>query len=159
GLGRLGRHLAASLQREGFPLVVHDLDRGAGEGLGAWADSPRELAARCDTVFTCLPSPAAAAAVVEELPGAPRPGSRWIDSSTNDRHQIERLATLLRPHGVETLEAPLTGGVHRAETGEITVLVGGDERVFESRRPLLEAIGGEVLYVGPLGSASAMKVI
>jgi 3-hydroxyisobutyrate dehydrogenase len=159
GLGRLGRHLAASLQRSGYPLVVHDLDRSAGDGLGEWAESAREVGERCDTVFTCLPSPAAVTAVVEELAEALRPGSVWIDSSTNDRREIERLAALLRPRGIETLEAPLTGGVHRAATGEITVLVGGDEAVFASRRPLLEAIGGEVIYVGPLGSASAIKVV
>jgi 3-hydroxyisobutyrate dehydrogenase len=159
GLGRLGRHLAASLQRAGFPIVVHDLDRGAGEGLGEWAESARSVGERCETVFTCLPSPAAVTAVVEELAEGLRPGSVWIDSSTNDRHEIERLAALLRERGVETLEAPLTGGVHRAATGEITVLAGGDEAVFASRRPLLEAIGGEVIHVGPLGSASAIKVI
>jgi 3-hydroxyisobutyrate dehydrogenase len=159
GLGRLGRHLAASLQRAGFPLVVHDLDRSAGEGLGEWAESARAVAEQVDTVFTCFPSPAAVTAVVEELPEGLRSGSVWIDSSTNDRHEIQRLAALLRERGIETLEAPLTGGVHRAASGEITVLVGGDETVFESRRPLLEAIGGEVIHVGPLGSASAIKVI
>lgn len=160
GLGNLGKRLAANLARAGHPLVVHDLDRGAAAGLDAtWAGTPGELAEQCDTVFTCLPSPAAVTAVVEELLEGLRPGSVWIDSSTNDHREIERLGALARDRGVETLEAPLTGGVHRATTGEITVLVGGDEAVFESRRHLLEAIGGEVIHVGPLGSASTIKVV
>ena len=88
-----------------------------------------------------------------------RPGATWIDSSTNDAHELRRLAALLDARGVATLEAPVTGGVHLAATGEITVILGGDEVVAEAHRALFEAIGTRVFHVGPLGAASAMKVI
>ena len=139
GIGRIGSLLAASVLREGFPLVVHDLDRRACEqlvGQGArWAGSPREVAEATDVVITCLPSPAALTAVVSGpdgvLAGFPG-GGTWIDMSTNDPQEARRLATLAAERGVVALEAPVTGGVHRAATGEITVLVGGDEAAFQT---------------------------
>src|SRR5205085_2983958 len=112
-----------------------------------------------DAVVTCLPSPAAVAEVVARLLPAFRRGTVWIDMSTNDPHELVRLAELARAQGVETLEAPVTGGVDRAATGEITVLVGGDEAVFAAHREILEAAGGEIVYVGRLGSASTVKLI
>ena len=166
GLGALGGKLAASLMRAGFPLAVHDLDASAARPLlergAAWAQTPEDLARACDSVFTCLPSSAAVAAVVAGehglLAGLP-PGSTWIDSSTNDPHELRRLGALASATGVHTLEAPVTGGVDRAATGEITVLVGGDEGVYRAHLPALEAIGGRVFHIGPLGSASVIKVI
>ncbi len=166
GIGRIGSLLAASVLRAGFPLVVHDLDRSSCEpllGQGAqWAASPREAAEAADLVITCLPSPAAVTAVVAGpdgvLAGFPA-GGAWIDMSTNDPHEARRLAALATEHGVASLEAPVTGGVHRAESGEITVLIGGDESAFRQWLPVLEAIGGEVFHVGPVGSASTLKVI
>ena len=79
--------------------------------------------------------------------------------STNDAHELERLAALLAERGIATLECPVTGGVHKAAAGEITVIAGGDEAVFAAHRELLEAIGGRVIHVGPLGQASVIKVI
>jgi 3-hydroxyisobutyrate dehydrogenase len=166
GLGNLGRHLAGSLLRAGFPLVVHDLERAAARPLlesGArWAGSPRAVAEASDSVFTCLPSPGAVAEVVAGGAGlleGMRPGSTWIDSSTNDVRELRRLAGLARSAGVHSLEAPVTGGVHLAAVGRITVLVGGQPSVFEAHRPAFEAVGGRVFYIGPLGSASMLKVI
>jgi 3-hydroxyisobutyrate dehydrogenase len=164
GIGRIGSLLAASVLREGFPLVVHDLDRRACEqlvGQGAqWAGSPREVAEATDVVITCLPSPAALTAVVSGpdgvLAGFPA-GGTWIDMSTNDPQEARRLAALAAERGVVALEAPVTGGVHRAATGEITVLVGGDEAAFQTWEPVLRAMGGEVLHLGPVGTASTMK--
>lgn len=166
GLGHLGAHLAASLLRAGFPLTVHDLNRQAAAGLLAlgadWAASPQEMAAACDSIFTCLPSPAATQAVVGGpngiLAGA-RPGLTWIEMSTNDRHEIIRLAALAAERGAACLEAPVTGGVHKAASGEITILVGGEQPVFEAHLPALQAMGGKVFHMGPLGSASVIKVI
>jgi len=163
GLGNLGRPLAASLLRAGFPLVVYDARPGAADGLGAtWASSPRAVAEQSDAVFTCLPSPAIVDAVVAGedgiLAGLGR-GGTWIDSSTNDAHELRRLAALAAERGVDVLEAPVTGGVHLAATGEITVIVGGDADVVAAHRSAFEAIGGKVFHVGPLGSASAIKVI
>ena len=166
GLGNLGRHLAASLLDAGYPLTVNDRDEAVAQPLveaGAiWAASPKEVAAASDTVFTCLPSPKVVADVLcgeSGLLAGFAPGATWIDSSTNDRHELERLATLAAARGVSTLEAPVTGGVHLAASGQITVLVGGDEDVFIDHLPAFEAIGGKVFYIGPLGSASVIKVI
>jgi 3-hydroxyisobutyrate dehydrogenase len=166
GLGNLGAHLARSLLRAGFELTVHDLERERASGLIAagatWGASPQQVALRADSVITCLPSPAAVAAVVEGADGvlaALRPGGTWIDMSTNDPDEIKRLAAQAATRGIACLEAPVTGGVHKAATGEITVLVGGDAAAFAAHRPVFEAMGGRVLHIGPLGSASVIKVI
>jgi 3-hydroxyisobutyrate dehydrogenase len=166
GIGRLGRHLAASLVRAGYAVSVHDRDSAVAapvlEAGALWAATPAAAAADADAVITCLPSPAVVAAVVEGEDGVLaglEPGSTWIDSSTNDRRELLRLANLAAMRGVATLEAPVTGGVHLAATGEITVIVGGDAAVAERCRPLCEAMGGRVFHVGPLGRASDIKVI
>jgi len=166
GLGNLGFHLAASLIKAGFSLIVHDLNRDAAIpllDLGAgWADSPAAVASRCETVMTCLPSPLAVTRVVSGQDGilaGLRPGGTWIDCSTNDLHELKRLAGLAAVEGIQCLEAPVTGGVHKAASGDITVLVGGEKSVFDAHLPLFQAIGGEVFHMGPLGSASVIKVI
>jgi 3-hydroxyisobutyrate dehydrogenase len=166
GIGNLGYHLAASLLRAGFTVTVYDLSKDAASGLLAagavWAASAREVAEASDSVFTCLPSPAAVAAVVAGPAGVLaglKKGGTWIDMSTNDRNELKRLAALAAEHGINCLEAPVTGGVHKAASGEITVLAGGDAQVFEAHRAALEAMGGKVFHMGPLGSASVIKVI
>jgi 3-hydroxyisobutyrate dehydrogenase len=166
GLGNLGFHLAMSLVRAGHAVTVTDLDRGLADGLIAegatWADTAAEVAARSTVVFTCLPSPAVVDAVVSGPNGlleGMAPGGTWIDNSTNDRTETLRLAVLCSNQGVNMLECPVTGGVHKAAAGEITVLVGGDEQVFEQHRHLLEAVGTPLLYMGPLGNAAIIKVI
>ncbi len=166
GLGSLGRHLAASLLRAGFPLTVHDRREEAGRQLvaagAAWAHSPAEVAAASESVFTCLPSPRAVDEVIAGengvLAGLPA-GGTWIDSSTNAPRELQRLAALAAAVGVNCLEAPVTGGVHLAASGEITVLVGGEAKVYEAHLPAFEAIGGQVFHIGPLGSAATIKVI
>ena len=166
GLGNLGGHLAASLLRAGFELTVCDLDRERAVALleagASWADTPRAVAEASDTVLTCLPTSAAVTAVVEGPDGVlagVRPGSTWIDTSTSDRQETLRLAELAAERGTAVLEAPVTGGVHLAATGEITVIAGGDRAVFDAHRPVFEAMGRRVFYVGPLGNAGALKVI
>ncbi len=166
GLGNLGAHLAGSLVRAGFEVTVHDLDRNAAAGLlqagASWSSSPEEAARRSDTIITCLPSPAAVAAVVSGPNGILEglaPGGTWIDMSTNDFHELQRLAGLAAEKGIACLESPVTGGVHRAAAGQITVLVGGDKAVFEKHLPAFEAMGGKVFYIGPLGKATVIKVI
>jgi 3-hydroxyisobutyrate dehydrogenase len=166
GLGNLGRHLAASLLRAGYPLTVNDLDVAAARPLleagAVWAGSPRDVAAASDSVFTCLPSPGAVASVLTGESGVfagLAAGGTWIDSSTNDRYELQRLAALAQDRGLHCLEAPVTGGVHLAASGEITVLVGGEVEVYAEHLPAFEAIGGRVFYLGPLGSASVIKVI
>jgi 3-hydroxyisobutyrate dehydrogenase len=145
---------------------VHDREEAAAvplvEAGAVWAGSPQEVAAASDSVFTCLPSPQAVAEVLTGDAGVLAglaPGGTWIDSSTNDRHELERLAAFAADRGIHCLEAPVTGGVHLAASGMITVLVGGDPTVFAAHRPALEAIGDRVFYIGPLGSAAMIKVI
>jgi 3-hydroxyisobutyrate dehydrogenase len=166
GLGSLGRHLAGSLLKAGYELTVHDIDKAAAAELleagASWAGSAEETARASDTVITCLPSPEAVAETVSGERGilaGLAAGGTWIDMSTNDAHELQRLSALAARQGVATLEAPVTGGVHRAAAGMITVLVGGDEAVFKKHLPAFEAMGGRVFYIGELGQASVIKVI
>jgi len=163
GLGNLGKHLAANLARGGFDLTVHDLDARAAElvlAAGAqWADSVAAVAARCDALITCLPSPSASVAVLDLALPVMRPGSTWIEMSTNDFAEIEALAARAARGGVATLTCPVTGGVHRAAAGEITVLVGGEQQMFELHRPALQAMGGKVIHLGGSEQAAVTKVV
>ncbi len=166
GLGHLGGHLAANLLRAGFAVSVNDLDPKLAkrhlELGGQWAATPKELAARCDAVITCLPSPAVSERVLTGDTGilaGLKSGGTWIEMSTLGREEILRLAEVAKKTGVSTMEAPVTGGVHRAAAGEITVLAGGETALFTAHRPALEAMGGEIFHMGPLGSAAVIKVI
>ena len=166
GIGNLGMHLAMSLLRAGFLLIVHDLNRSAAQTLllaGAeWVDSPQELAASVDTVITCLPSPKVVTSVVAGENGvlsSLRSGGTWIDMSTNDFHELQRLGALATERGIACLEAPVTGGVHKAASGQITVIVAGMQAVYEDHLPVFQAMGNPVFYMGPSGKASIIKVI
>jgi 3-hydroxyisobutyrate dehydrogenase len=166
GLGNLGGHLAASLLRAGFPLTVHDLNQQAAstllDGGAAWGATPAEVAAASDAVVTCLPSPAVSNAVLTRAGGildGLQSGGTWIEMSTLGRDETLRLAALALARGVQTLEAPVTGGVHLAAQGKVTVLAGGDKELFELHRPALAAMGNRLFHMGPLGSAAVIKVI
>jgi len=166
GLGSLGRHLATSLVQTGFPVTVYDVNDDAVSELVAAgasrATSAAEAARAADTVITCLPSVEVVTRVVEGPGGILEGlagGGTWVDMSTNDLHELQRLAAVAAGKGIATLEAPVTGGVHRAAAGMITVLVGGDEAVFQAHLPAFEAMGGRIFYIGALGQASVIKVI
>lgn len=163
GLGNLGGHLAASLIRAGHQVVVYDRDTALGarhRAMGAdVAASPAELAAQVDHVFTCLPSPAVSEAVLAQVLSAARPGMTWVENSTLGRDDVLRLADVAQAAGLRMLEAPVTGGVHLAARGEITVLVGGDADLLDLHRAALMAIGNRLFHMGPLGSAAVIKVI
>jgi 3-hydroxyisobutyrate dehydrogenase len=170
GLGNLGQHLAGSLARAGFELTVNDLSRANAATLLAagakWADTPVALASVVDAVITCLPSPQVSEAVLTGPQGIlagfaanPSRHKTWIEMSTLDQDTIERLAQLAAGQGVATLESPVTGGVHLAASGQITVIVGGEADVFAAHRPALQAMGAKIFHVGPLGKASVIKVI
>jgi 3-hydroxyisobutyrate dehydrogenase len=163
GLGNLGGHIAASLQRAGFNIVVHDIDKNLAErhlkAGASWANSPQELAAEVDHVFTCLPSPVVSEKVLGGILESLKPGGTWIENSTNGRDEMQRLAALAAAKGIQVLEAPVTGGVHLAARGEITVLVGGAADLFALHKPALDAIGNKIFHMGPIGSAAVIKVI
>jgi 3-hydroxyisobutyrate dehydrogenase-like beta-hydroxyacid dehydrogenase len=162
GLGNLGKHLAVNLARGGFDVGVNDLQRSAADAVLAvgahWVGSIIELAKSSDCLITCLPSPAATAAVLDlALPVLPR-GSTWIEMSTNDFAAIEALAARARELGISTLACPVTGGVHRAAAGDITVFVGGVHHVFAMHESALKAMGGRVIHLGGIEQAAVTKV-
>ena len=165
GLGELGAQLAANLLRAGFQVTVHDLNPATADALIAaganWADSAPETAAVSDSLITCLPSPAATQTVMQEhgALAAIKPGGTWIEMSTTDAHLLQALAEQAQQRNVQVLEAPVTGGVHKAAAGTITVLVGGDEGAYQDHLPAFQAMGGQVFYMGALGQASIIKVI
>ena len=166
GLGNVGAKLSGSLLRNGHDLTVRDLDRAAAQpfldqGAG-WADSPAAVAANCDLVITCLPSPAASAEVMEAGDGilsALGPGKIWAEMSTTDEAEVKRLGALVRAKGAEAADCPVSGGCHRAATGNISIFAGCSREVFERLLPVLTTLGRRVLHTGPLGSASVLKVV
>jgi len=166
GLGNVGGKLAGSLQRNGIELTVRDLDRAAAQPFlergASWADSPRSLAESVDVVITCLPSPAASAAVMEANDGVLagiRQGAVWMEMSTTDAGEIERLAQLVRDRGGSAVDCPVSGGCHRADTGNISIFAGCDRPTFERVLPLLTVLGRRVLHTGEIGTASTLKVM
>ena len=166
GLGNVGGKLAGSILRNGFDLTVRDLDKAAAQrfldqGAG-WADSPAELAANCDLVITCLPSPAACSAVMEGEDGILStigPGKIWAEMSTTDEAEIKRLSELVIAKGAEAIECPVSGGCHRAATGNISIFAGCTRETFERMLPVLTVLGRRVLHTGDIGSASTLKVM
>ena len=166
GLGNVGGKLAGSLLRNGIALTVRDLDRQAAAPLLAagaqWADSPRAMAEQCDVVITCLPSPAASAAVLEAEDGVLAglgAGKVWAEMSTTDEAEVRRMGAKVRALGSEPVDCPVSGGCHRAATGNIAIFAGCERATFERLLPLLTVMGRRVLHTGPLGSASVLKVV
>ena len=163
GLGNLGGHIAASLIRAGHQVTVYDRDASLAVRLSEMgatvAGSAAEVAAVTDHVFTCLPSPAVSELVLAEILPKMKPGATWIENSTLGRDDIIRLGAVAEAAGIRLLEAPVTGGVHLAARGEITVLAGGDADLMALHRPALEVIGNKLFHMGPLGSAAIIKVI
>jgi len=166
GLGNVGAKLAGSLLRNNVDLTVRDLDRATAQPLldaGAkWADSPAQMARDCDVIITCLPSPAISAAVLEAEDGVLAGLSEskiWAEMSTTDEQEIHRLGALVSKTGASPIDCPVSGGCHRAATGNIAILAGGDRPVFEQMLPLLTKMGRRILHTGPLGSATILKVV
>jgi 3-hydroxyisobutyrate dehydrogenase len=166
GLGNVGAKLAGSVARNGFDLMVRDLDKSAAQPLldagATWADSPKEMAEAVDIVITCLPNPAASAAVMEADDGilaGLSPGKIWAEMSTTDEAEVTRLAELVHATGAHAVDCPVSGGCHRAATGNIAIFAGCDREVFERLLPLLTTMGRRILHTGPLGSASVLKVV
>lgn len=166
GLGNVGGKLAGSLIRNGLDVTVRDLDQKAATPLlekGAkWADSPKEMAENCDMIITCLPSPAACARVMEEEDGilaGLTPGKIWAEMSTTDEAEVRRLGARVAEKGAAAVDCPVSGGCHRAATGNISIFAGCDREVFERILPVLTTMGRRILHTGPLGSASTLKVM
>ncbi|MEZ5777524.1 MAG: NAD(P)-dependent oxidoreductase [Paracoccaceae bacterium] len=163
GLGNLGANCAACLLRAGFDVTVHDLNRGLADRLIAmgatWGDSAAEVAGQVDHVVTCLPSPEVSEKVSRTFLHAMKPAATWIEMSTLGRDDVLALAAIAAEHGVRIMELPVTGGVHLAAQGRITMLAGGDKDLFDLHHPALEAMGDRIFHMGPLGSSAIIKVI
>lgn len=166
GLGNVGGKLAGSLVRNGLDVIVRDLDRAAAAPLiaagASFGDSAAEMATLCDVVITCLPSPAASASVLEDSDGVLNgltPGTIWAEMSTTDEAEVKRLGALVEAKGGHPVDCPVSGGCHRAATGNIAIFAGCDRAVFETLLPVLKAMGRRILHTGELGSASVLKVV
>ncbi|MFK8046962.1 MAG: NAD(P)-dependent oxidoreductase [Halioglobus sp.] len=170
GLGNVGSKLCGTLLRNNFDLTVLDLDEDlvadfVGRGASA-AASPRALALAVDIIITCLPSPAACATVMEAPDGIiaglaeqDATGKTWLEMSTTDEAEVRRLGEKVQQTGATALDSPVSGGCHRAATGNIAIFVGGDRVGFEHVLPVLTTMGRRVLHTGELGSASILKVL
>ena len=166
GLGNVGSKLAGNLLHHGIDLTVLDLNTElvaefVKKGAKA-ATSPKDLTEKTDIVITCLPSPAASADVMERADGilaGMSAGKIWIEMSTTDAEEIQRLAPKVEAKGGTAMECPVSGGCHRAATGNIAIFAGGPRASFEKVLPTLSILGREILHTGPLGTASKLKVM
>ena len=165
GLGNVGSKLAGTLVRSGTSTMVLDLDPNAMAQLVAAgakpAQSPADLARNCDIVITCLPSPAVVAEVMESTDGVLAgltPDSIWVEMSTTDAQEVLRLSARVAEVGGYAADCPVSGGCHRAATGNISIFAGCERTIFERLLPLLSVMGRRVLHTGELGSASQLKV-
>jgi 3-hydroxyisobutyrate dehydrogenase len=166
GLGNAGGKLAGSLLRNGFDLTVRDLnkefvdefvERGAKSG-----NSPKEMAEYCDVIITCLPSPKACSEVMESKDGilaGLSKGKIWLEMSTTDEAEIRRIGALVDKVGALPIDCPVSGGCHRANTGNISIFAGCKREAFELALPILTTMGRRVLHTGDLGTASTLKVM
>jgi 3-hydroxyisobutyrate dehydrogenase len=163
GLGNLGAACASCLLKAGFQVTVYDLNPALAAPLVAEgavrATSAAALAAKVDHVITCLPSPAVSEKVLRGILPHMREGAHWLEMSTLGRDEVLRLAAVAAEADVQMMELPVTGGVHLAHQGKITMLAGGTEEMFALHKPAMEAMGDRIFHMGPLGSASIIKVI
>ena len=166
GLGNAGGKLAGSLLRNGFDLTIRDLnDSLVNEFVARGAStigSPKEMAELCDIVITCLPSPRACSEVMESKNGiiaGLSHGKIWLEMSTTDEAEIRRIGLLVESTGALPVDCPVSGGCHRADTGNISIFAGCKREAFEKALPILKTMGRRVLHTGDLGTASTLKVM
>ena len=166
GLGNVGGKLAGSLLRNGFDLTVRDLNEQTVRTFikkGAkFGESPKQMVESSDLVITCLPSPAVSAAVMEDQDGilaGMSAGKIWVEMSTTDEAEVIRLGEKVLNLDGEPMDCPVSGGCHRAATGNISIFAGGERSTFEKMLPVLKVLGRRILHTGKLGSASVLKVL
>ena len=163
GLGNVGSKIARNILKGGFKLFVNDLDRNLSRNwleVGAqWCFDLKNLASQSTIIITCLPSPVAVNNVLVKILPFLNTNHLWIEMSTTDESEMIRLSKLCSQKGIESLEAPITGGQHRAEKGNISILVAGKRKNFNRALPVLSQIGYKILYCGKLGNASTLKIV
>ena len=166
GLGTMGTRMAGNLQKAGYKLVVNDLRKDAGAphiAAGAvWADTPRAVAKQSDVIFTSLPEPPDVEKVALSsdgiLAGVKR-GAAWFDLSTNSQKLVKQLNAKFADKGAHMLDAPVSGGPQGAASGKLAIWVGGDKAAFDQHKAVLDAIGDQARYIGPIGSATVAKLV
>jgi 3-hydroxyisobutyrate dehydrogenase len=167
GLGTMGRHMASNLIKGGHKLVVYDIRREAAaphlQAGAQWAASPKAVAEASDIVFTSLPGPAEVETVALEEQGGLlsglTAGKVYFDLSTNAPAVVRRIHDVFKARGIHMLDAPVSGGPRGAETRKLALWVGGDEEVYKIYKPVLDAIGDQPYYVGPIGAGSIAKLV
>jgi 3-hydroxyisobutyrate dehydrogenase len=166
GLGTMGASMAANLQKAGHRLMVHDVRRATAEphlAAGAvWAQTPRQVAEAAEVVFTSLPGPPEVETVAlgpEGLLSGMPAGAAYFDLSTNSPALVRRIHAAFAERGAHMLDAPVSGGPRGARTGKLALWVGGERTVFDRHKPLLDAIGDQARYVGPIGAGSVAKLV
>jgi 3-hydroxyisobutyrate dehydrogenase-like beta-hydroxyacid dehydrogenase len=166
GLGTMGASMAANLQKAGHELVVHDIHRAAAErhlAAGAvWADTPKALAEQSEVIFTSLPGPPEVEAVAlgpNGLLAGMRDGTAYFDLSTNSPTLVRELNRRFGEKHVYMLDAPVSGGPRGAASGRLALWVGGDEQIFNRHKKVLDAIGDQARYIGPIGAGSVAKLV
>ncbi len=166
GLGIMGASMASNVLQRGHELVVNDIRKDAAAphlAAGArWADSGRQVAEASDVVFTSLPGPPEVEAVAIGAGGLLEglaAGKTYFDLSTNSPALIRRLHATFASRGVHLLDAPVSGGPRGARSRKLALWVGGDEEVFRRHKPVLDAIGDQVIHVGPVGAGSVAKLV
>ena len=163
GLGNVGGKLSGSLLRNGVDLTVHDLNTDlvqdfVSRGAKA-AKNAAQLMRDCDAVITCLPSPAASDVTMREMLPEVTPGKIWMEMSTTDEAEVKRLGAMVMERGGAAVDCPVSGGCHRAATGNISIFAGCDRETFKRIAPFLKTMGRRILHTGDLGSASILKVV
>jgi 3-hydroxyisobutyrate dehydrogenase len=163
GLGTVGASMALNATAGGHRMTVHDLRKDAArphiEAGARWADTVEDLARDVDVVLTSLPGPREVEAVAEGLIKGLRAGTAWFDLSTNSPTVVRRLHERFAREGIAVLDAPVSGGPSGAKSGKLALWVGGEREVFDRHRAVLDAIGDQVLYIGPIGAGSVAKLV
>jgi 3-hydroxyisobutyrate dehydrogenase-like beta-hydroxyacid dehydrogenase len=166
GLGTMGASMASNLQAGGHELQVGDIRKEAAAAhlkAGAvWKDTPRQVAEGVEAVFTSLPGPKEVEQVAlgpEGLIHGMKKGSAYFDLSTNSPALMRRLYPAFKEKGIHVLDAPVSGGPKGAKSRKLALWIGGDRDVYDRFKPVLDAIGDQPYYVGPIGAGSVAKLV
>jgi len=163
GIGTMGGHMALNVRAKGYDVIVNDVRREAAaphlKAGATWADSARKVAEAADVVFTSLPGPKEVQAVAEELLTGMRKATAWFDLSTNSPTVVRRLSERFAARGIAMLDSPVSGGPSGAKSGKLALWVSGDKAAFDKHKAVLDAIGDQAVYIGPVGAGTVAKLV